>query len=363
MPKSNTNEMPRLLKQDQAQTIQRELLAWYNKNKRNLPWRQNKDPYKIWVSEIMLQQTRVDSVIPYFQRFIERFPSIEDLANAPEEQVIKAWEGLGYYSRAKNLHAAAKEIVFNGDGKIPSDRKSILKLKGIGSYTAGAILSIAYGKKVPAVDGNVMRVFSRLFALADDIHSSSTRKKMESIAEQLIPEENPGDFNQALMELGALICTPASPTCLFCPVRSVCDAYEQGIEEQLPRKKKAKPPVQQDVVIGFFRYREQFIGEKRPDQGLLAGLWGFPTFELSPGEDPLQKIKNFCDQKQIPGSKYIIKGKFKHVFSHRHWKVDVVQVDVKHPSFSLPATWEWMGIGQKEEKTWANVYQKVFKLE
>lgn len=359
---SNT-EMPPLVDQKKSQTIQSELLAWYWKNKRDLPWRQNKDPYKIWVSEIMLQQTRVDSVIPYFQRFIGLFPSIEDLANASEEQVIKAWEGLGYYSRAKNLHAAAKEIVFYGDGKIPSDRKSILKLKGIGSYTAGAILSIAYDLKVPAVDGNVMRVFSRLFALTDEIQASSTRKKIEALAEQLIPEENPGDFNQALMELGALVCTPSSPTCLFCPVRLVCDAFEQGIEEKLPRKKKAKPPVQQDVVIVLFRDGERFIAEKRPDQGLLAGLWGFPTFELSPEVDPLQTIKNLCSQKQIPCSNYIIKGKFKHIFSHRHWKVTVVQVDVKYSLFPLPASWEWLNIGQKEEKTWANVYQKVFKLE
>ncbi|MGA8944039.1 MAG: A/G-specific adenine glycosylase [Thermoactinomyces sp.] len=343
--------------------IQSELLAWYSKNKRDLPWRQSKDPYKIWVSEIMLQQTRVDSVIPYFQRFISLFPSIEDLASAPEEQVIKAWEGLGYYSRAKNLHAAAKEIVFHGDGKIPSDRNSILKLKGIGSYTAGAILSIAFDQKVPAVDGNVMRVLSRLFALTDDISAVSTRKKMESLAEQLIPEENPGDFNQALMELGALVCSPTSPTCLFCPVRLMCDAYEQGIEEKLPRKKKAKPPVPHDMVVALFRYGKRFIGEKRPDQGLLAGLWGFPTLELTAGADPLQKIKDFCNQKQIPGSKYIIKGKFKHAFSHRHWNVTVVQVDVKYPSFPLPASWEWLDTGQKKEKTWANVYQKVFKLE
>lgn len=363
MPKSNTNEMPPLMDQNKIQTIQSELLVWYRKNKRDLPWRQNKDPYKIWVSEIMLQQTRVDSVIPYFQHFISLFPSIEELANAPEEQVLKAWEGLGYYSRAKNLHAAAKEIVFNGGGKIPSDRRSILKLKGIGPYTAGAILSIAYDQKVPAVDGNVMRVFSRLFALTDDIQASSTRKKMESLAEQLIPEEDPGDFNQALMELGALICTPSSPTCLFCPVYSVCDAFKQGIEEQLPRKKKTKQSVQQDVVMVLFRDGERFIGEKRPDQGLLAGLWGFPTFELSPGADPLQTIKNFCNQKQIPGSNYIIIGRFKHAFSHRHWKVTVVQVNVKYLSFPLPKSWEWLSIVQKEEKTWANVYQKVFKLE
>ncbi len=362
MSKSHTNELLTLVDQNKKQTIQSELLAWYWKNKRDLPWRQNKDPYRIWVSEIMLQQTRVDSVIPYFQRFIGLFPNIEALANASEEQVIKAWEGLGYYSRVKNLYAAAKEIVFYGDGKIPSDRNAILKLKGIGSYTAGAILSIAYDKKVPAVDGNVMRVFSRLFALSDDIQASSTRKKIESLAEQLIPDENPGDFNQAIMELGALVCFPSSPTCLFCPVRLVCNAYEQGIEEQLPRKKKAKPPIHQDVVMGIFRAGKRFIGEKRPDHGLLAGLWGFPTFELSPEDDVLQTIKNLCNQKQIPGSNYIIKGRFKHVFSHRHWKVTVVQVDIKH-SFPLPPSWEWLDIGQKEEKTWANVYQKVFKLE
>lgn len=363
MPKVSHNEKQLSIDEEKRHTIQTQLLAWYDQNKRDLPWRQNKDPYRIWVSEIMLQQTRVDTVIPYFERFIKLFPTIEDLAHAPEERVLKAWEGLGYYSRVRNLHKAAKQIVFDGDGKIPSDKKSILKLKGVGPYTAGAILSIAFDQKIPAVDGNVMRVFSRLFAIEDDIGSSTTRKKFESLVEKIIPDEFPGDFNQALMDLGATICTPVSPGCLFCPVRSVCDAYEKGMEEQLPVKKKAKPPVQQEIVMAFFQHQDRFIGEKRLEQGLLAGLWGLPTFEISKGDDHLTIIEKFCDEKQIPTLNYIIKGEFQHVFSHRHWKVVVIEVELKNTDFQMPPSWEWLVKEKKEEKTWANVYQKALELE
>ena len=362
MPKVSHNEELLSISEEKRHTIQTQLLDWYDRNKRDLPWRKNKDPYRIWVSEIMLQQTRVDTVIPYFERFIELFPTVEELAHAPEEQVMKAWEGLGYYSRARNLHQAAKQIALDCDGKIPSDKKTILKLNGIGPYTAGAVLSIAYDQKVPAVDGNVMRVFSRLFALLDDISSGSTRKKIESLVEEVIPDQSPGDFNQALMDLGATICTPVSPGCLFCPVRPVCDAYEKGMEEELPVKKKAKLPVRQNIAMAFFQYQDQFIGEKRPEKGLLAGLWGLPTFEISPEDNHITIIEKFCEKTQIPTSNYIIKGEFQHVFSHRHWEVVLVGVELKHTDFHLPPAWEWLEEKKKEEKTWANVYQKALDI-
>jgi A/G-specific adenine glycosylase len=363
LPKSRDIDKHLSISEEKRHTIQTQLLAWYGQNKRDLPWRKNKDPYRIWVSEIMLQQTRVDTVIPYFERFMKLFPTVEDLANAPEEQVLKAWEGLGYYSRVRNLHQAAKQIVHEGDGKIPSDKKSILKLKGIGAYTAGAVLSIAFDQKIPAVDGNVMRVFSRLFAIEEDIASGTTRKKMESLVEKVMPEEAPGDFNQALMDLGATICTPVSPGCLLCPVRPVCEAYEKGMEEQLPVKKKAKPPVQQEMVMAFFQHQNLFIGEKRPEQGLLAGLWGLPTFEIPKGDQHLTIIEKFCKENQIPALNYIIKGEFQHIFSHRHWKVTVVEVELKHTGFDLPTSWSWLEKEKKDEKTWANVYHKAFETE
>lgn len=341
-----------------VQYIRHELLSWYRENKRDLPWRRTSDPYRIWVSEVMLQQTRVDTVIPYYERFISLFPTVEALANASIDQVIKAWEGLGYYSRARNLHQAAKVVKEKYHGKIPNELHEISKLKGIGSYTAGAILSIAFNKKVPAVDGNVLRVFSRLFALEDDISLSKTKKKMECIADLIIPEEAPGDFNQALMELGALICTPSSPQCLFCPVRPVCRAYLHGMEEELPVKKKQKSPKLLDVVMLILQWENSWVVEKRTDKGLLAGLWGLPTVERQESESPIEVAKRYCDTNQLPASNYVVMGTFSHIFSHRHWRVVVVKVPLCG-NISLPATWEWVNADTMEEKAFANVYRKA----
>lgn len=345
-----------------AQVIRRELLDWYERNRRNLPWRKDREPYKIWVSEIMLQQTRVDTVIPYFQRFIDQFPTLNDLALASEEQVVKAWEGLGYYSRVKNLHAAAKEVSANYGGRVPDDLKTISQLKGIGPYTAGAILSIAYNQPVPAVDGNVMRVFSRLFRIMDDITLVSTRKKMEHITMQLIPTEVPGDFNQALMELGALICTPSSPQCLFCPLRSVCNAYAEGVEEELPRKKKSKPPKQMNMVMGWLVYDQRALIEKRPDEGLLAGMWGLPTIQYTEKEEPISKFDSFCDTNGFHVTNVKVTGNFEHIFSHQHWKVTVVQGEVAHLTKPLPSAWSWMTAEEINQKAFSNVYRKALQL-
>lgn len=205
-----------------------ELLSWYERSKRDLPWRRHRDPYYIWVSEIMLQQTRVDTVIPYFQRFIERFPTIRDLAEAPEEEVLKCWEGLGYYSRARNLQAAAKQVMERHGGIVPDTKAEVSALKGVGPYTTGAILSIAFNRPEPAVDGNVMRVLSRYFLIEEDVAKAGTRTLMEELAAELIPEGRASDFNQALMELGALVCTPKSPQCLICPVMARCAGRLEG---------------------------------------------------------------------------------------------------------------------------------------
>lgn len=344
--------------QEVVEHIRRELLAWYWENKRDLPWRKTKDPYCIWVSEIMLQQTRVDTVIPYYERFISQFPTVEALADAPEDQVIKAWEGLGYYSRARNLHQAAKVVKEKFHGRVPSELHEISKLKGIGSYTAGAILSIAFNKKAPAVDGNVMRVFSRFFAIKDDISLVQTKKKMERIADAVIPEKAPGDFNQALMELGALICTPTSPQCLFCPVRPVCHAYHQGLEEELPVKKKKKPPQLVDMVMLILSLGDSWIVEKRSEQGLLSGLWGLPTVEKQKNESPIETAKRYCDINRLPASNYMLKGTFSHIFSHRHWKVVVVKIPL-HGKFPLPEQWVWVNSEDVGEKAFANVYRKA----
>jgi A/G-specific adenine glycosylase len=257
-----------------------ELLTWYERSKRDLPWRRSRNPYYIWVSEIMLQQTRVDTVIPYFERFIARFPTIEALATAPEEDVLKCWEGLGYYSRARNLQTAAQQVVELHGGEVPNDTAAVAALKGVGPYTTGAIMSIAFNRPEPAVDGNVMRVLSRYFLIEEDIVKVGTRKLMEKLVVELIPEDRASDFNQALMELGALVCTPKSPSCLTCPVMAYCAGRIEGMEMQLPIKSKSKPPRPElryvALVEGTGEHAGKVLVRRRPDTGLLAKMWELP---------------------------------------------------------------------------------------
>lgn len=210
------------LEQINISAFQEDLLRWYEENKRDLPWRENNDAYRVWVSEIMLQQTKVDTVIPYFNRFMEKYPTVYELAEADQQDVLKQWEGLGYYSRARNLQTAVREIVEAYDGKIPDDPKQLSDLKGVGPYTKGAILSIAYNQPIPAVDGNVMRVFSRVLHIEEDIALNSTKKLFEYYVAEMISKEDPSSFNQAIMDLGATICTPKQPMCMFCPVMEHC---------------------------------------------------------------------------------------------------------------------------------------------
>ncbi|NBD23762.1 A/G-specific adenine glycosylase [Paenibacillus glycinis] len=271
-----------------ASYFSRELLSWYLANKRELPWRISRDPYRVWVSEIMLQQTRVDTVIPYYERFMEKFPTAAALATAPEPEVLKCWEGLGYYSRARNLQAGAREVLARHGGVLPDDRDAVAALRGVGPYTTGAIMSIAFNRPEPAVDGNVMRVLSRYFCLEDDIAKPSTRIGIEKLAASLIPEGAAGDFNQALMELGALVCTPKSPGCLTCPVMMHCEGRMAGKEHTLPIKTKAKPPRRETriaaLISGSGEHAGKLLARRRPDSGLLAQMWELPHV-LAPESD------------------------------------------------------------------------------
>ncbi|MFC4077669.1 A/G-specific adenine glycosylase [Salinithrix halophila] len=345
-------------------SVRDKLLAWYDENRRDLPWRKNKDPYRIWVSEIMLQQTRVDTVIPYYERFMDAFPTLKALAEAEEEQVIKAWEGLGYYSRARNLHTAVKEVAASYGGKVPSDPEAVSQLKGVGAYTAGAILSIAFDRRVPAVDGNVMRVFSRWFAMQDDVAKLSTRKKFEELALHVIPEGRAGDFNQALMELGALICTPTSPSCDTCPVREECRAREWGVQAELPVKKKAKPPVPLQVIFGWIRQGDKVLLQRRPNEGLLAGMWGLPTVEAGKGEvAPGEFLREELCRKGISIELGSVLGELEHVFSHRRWQVTLVEGKIKEQADgNLPEGWYWASEEEQEALAFPNVYRKAFAM-
>ncbi|MDP4552279.1 A/G-specific adenine glycosylase [Alkalihalobacillus macyae] len=305
--------------------FQYDLITWYKNEQRNLPWRENQDPYRIWVSEIMLQQTRVDTVIPYFERFISKFPTIEALANAEESDVLKAWEGLGYYSRARNLQSAVREVANTYNSVVPNNPKEIAKLKGVGPYTAGAILSIAYNIPEPAVDGNVMRVLSRILGIWEDIAKPSSRKTFEEVTRRIISEEDPSSFNQGMMELGAIICTPKSPSCLLCPVQNHCRAFKEGSQEELPIKSKKKAPRPVPIAVVVLKdLRGKYLIRKRPDKGLLASLWEFPNVELTEGglkEDQLRKhIKEEYDCDVAIEDEI---AAFDHVFSHLKWQLTV----------------------------------------
>ncbi|MUK88325.1 A/G-specific adenine glycosylase [Ornithinibacillus sp. L9] len=309
--------------------FQQELLEWYYQYKRDLPWRENQDPYRVWVSEIMLQQTKVDTVIPYFHNFLEKFPTVHDLAEADEQDVLKAWEGLGYYSRARNLQHAVREVVAEYDGKIPDNPKQLGALKGVGPYTKGAILSIAFNQPEPAVDGNVMRVFSRVLMIDDDIAQAKTKKLFESVTGNIISKEDPSSFNQAIMDLGATICTPKSPTCMLCPVNEYCRAYAEGVEEQLPIKSKAKKQKSIPYVTLLIKNADdQIIIEKRPEQGLLANLWQFPMIPLT--DISKDHVENWFRAEYgltVKLTKEL--DHIKHTFSHLIWHMDVMEAETQ----------------------------------
>ncbi|WP_334074697.1 MULTISPECIES: A/G-specific adenine glycosylase [Paenibacillus] len=313
-----------------------ELLGWYERSKRDLPWRRHRDPYYIWVSEIMLQQTRVDTVIPYFQRFIERFPTLKDLAEAPEEDVLKCWEGLGYYSRARNLQAAARQVMERHGGTVPSVKAEVAALKGVGPYTTGAILSIAFNQPEPAVDGNVMRVLSRYFLIREDIMKTGTRTRMEELAASLIPRGRAADFNQALMELGALICTPKSPQCLVCPVMARCAARLEGAEDALPVKSKAKPPRPEyrlvALVEGDGEHAGRVLVRRRPASGLLARMWELPHIPAAadagegaglPDGPAMDRLAVALAAAGFPAQPEGFLMNAEHTFSHIHWNLRV----------------------------------------
>ncbi|MBV7389885.1 A/G-specific adenine glycosylase [Enterococcus alishanensis] len=317
--------------------FQKDFLAWYDDNKRNLPWRFNTDPYRIWISEIMLQQTRVDTVIDYFYRFMETFPTIEDLANAPEDKLLKIWEGLGYYSRARNIQTAAKQIMTEFHGEFPKTVEEIGGLKGIGPYTTGAIGSIAFDLPEPAVDGNVMRVVSRLFLIEDDIAKASSRKIFDVAMRKIISHEHPGDFNQAMMDLGSSICTPTNPDCDNCPIQQYCLAYQENRQTEFPIKsKKAKPKDSYFVAGAIENGRGEFLLEKRAETGLLANMWTFPMEEISQEKFAQLKINfseeqldlfevaedtaNFLVDYPVVWQKKVV-GEVKHIFTHLRWHI------------------------------------------
>ena len=267
-----------------------DLLKWYRKNKRDLPWRRLGSPYRTWISEIMLQQTQVQTVIPYFEKWMKTFPDIQTLAQAPLENVLKLWEGLGYYSRARNIHQSARKIMDEFGGKVPSEEKQILSLPGIGRYSSGAILSIAFKKPKPVLDGNVIRVLTRLYAIEADVRLHQTLERLWALADSLLHKKFPGDFNQGMMELGALICKPQKPNCPACPLNSHCKAFKTKEVLRFPVITKREKTEKIRVAAGIlWRDKKVFI-QRRPLKGRMGGLWEFPGGKIEKDESPEQGL-------------------------------------------------------------------------
>lgn len=295
----------------------RYLLDWYKTNHRDLPWRGETDSYKIWVSEIMLQQTRIETVIPYYQRWMQRFPDLPSLAQADEQAVLRAWEGLGYYSRARNLHKAARLVMENHYGELPADVRLLQQLPGIGRYTAGAIASMAFGIDAPALDGNIKRVLARVFNMALPIDSPRGLKVLWQLAADHLPPGQAGDHNQALMDLGAALCTPRKPACPQCPLNSVCQAARLGLQEQLPIKKAAAVVPQIEVTAAVIFQDGRVLITRRPSKGLLGGLWEFPGGKREDGESLAACLqRELREELAIETSVGEEFGEYKHAYTH-----------------------------------------------
>ena len=270
--------------------LRRGLLSWYRREARDLPWRRSTDPYHIWLSEVLLQQTRIETVIPYYQRFLAAFPTLDALATALDSDILKAWEGLGYYRRAHNLHKAAKIVCSSYGGRFPETAAELQELPGVGRYTAGAVASIAFGEPTPVLDGNVKRVLARLFNIRQSIDKAPTLQVLWEIAGALVPLKAPGDFNQALMELGACICVPRRPKCGDCPLSKHCEACSAGSPGDLPVRRKKKPVPHAEVVAGAIRKNGRYLLGRRPTGSMLGGLWEFPGGKIEAGETPQEAL-------------------------------------------------------------------------
>ena len=364
-------------KEEKITSFREKLLAWYDANKRDLPWRRTQDPYKIWISEIMLQQTRVDTVIPYYERFLDWFPTVADLAQAPEEKLLKAWEGLGYYSRVRNMQKAAQQIMENHGGVFPSSYEEISKLKGIGPYTAGAIASIAFSLPEPAVDGNVMRVLARLFEVDYDIGIPSNRKIFQAMMEILIDPDRPGDFNQALMDLGSDIESPVNPRPEESPVKDFSAAYQHGTMDRYPIKAPKKKPV--PVYLTAFIIKDsqgRYLLEKNEREGLLSGFWHFPLIEVESLSENLGQLSLLDGQGHAEVNPETLSFEqdydlvidwqdrsypiVQHVFSHRKWQVQIRYGLVKEGEQPTSESTVWLKPEEFSDYPFAKPQQKIW---
>ncbi len=308
--------------------ITRKLLTWYEENKRDLPWRHTKNPYYIWVSEIMLQQTQVETVKVYYQRFIKTLPKLEDLATIHQDELLKLWEGLGYYSRVRNMQKTAQILTKAHQKTLPNTKEALIKLPGIGEYTAGAILSIAFDKTSIAIDGNVYRILGRIYRIKEPINKRITYKKYEEKMTSLLPSTNSSEFTQSFMDLGSLICTPKNPKCESCPLNKECEAKKYQEQELYPIKEKKLSKTVEERSVFLLIYKGKIAIQKREEKGLLASLYEFPNTLKNPS---LIEIENDLIEKNISFKTVIAIGEAKHIFSHKIWFMKGFCIELTHP--------------------------------
>ncbi|WP_289001160.1 A/G-specific adenine glycosylase [uncultured Megasphaera sp.] len=336
------------------------LLHWFYANRRDLPWRTvPRDPYKVWVSEIMLQQTKVEAVRPYYESWMDRFPTVQALAAASEDDVLRQWQGLGYYSRARNLHDAVCEVQREYGGKVPDTLAGMRSLKGVGDYTAGAVLSIAYKKPVPAVDGNVLRIFARLYVIEDNILSAKVKKSVTALAAKQVPPDAPGDFNEALMDLGATVCIPKHPRCDTCPLQKRCGARALGKETELPVRLTRKHVPVEEITVVAVADGQRWLLHRRPSKGLLASMWEFPN-AVGAGEAGLEAVQRLV---QDLGLSVAIDdqpvGTLRHVFSHKIWQMTIYTAECTGGTLETKEDWQWLDRSCYTDVPWAGPHGKI----
>jgi len=345
--------------------LRRCLLEWFAGHRRALPWRREPTPYRVWVSETMLQQTQVATVLPYYERFLARFPTVQTLAAADLADVLKVWEGMGYYRRAHNLHRAAQIVVRDYNGELPSDEAALLALPGIGRYTAGAIRALAFGLPVPVVDGNVRRVLARLDDIATPVEEPATGERLWARAAELVDPERPGDFNQALMELGATLCRPRRPACDRCPLAAFCLARARGTQEQRPVRRPRRQPPHYDVVAGIVWHAslaDRFLIARRPSEGMLGGLWEFPGGKRQPGESLPQALERELAEElgiRVAVDRHVLS--FDHAYSH--FRITLHAYHARHldgePQALGVAAWRWVRAEELEAFAFARTDRRI----
>ncbi len=345
--------------------LARKLLAWYAQYQRDLPWRRTRDPYRIWVSETMLQQTQVETVLPFYERFLARFPTLESLASAKLDNVLKLWEGLGYYARARNLHKGAQYVVIECGGQVPRKVDALRKLPGIGRYTAGAIASIAFGRDEPALDGNIRRVLARVYAVRGDVRAPHVQAQLWQYARELLPPKRAGDFNQALMDLGATICVARRPRCLLCPITDECGAYQHGLQDAIPLKVQRKATPHYTIAVGVIWKNGRILIQQRKAEGLLGGLWEFAGGKVEDGESLAFACKR--EIKEELGINVRVRDEFitvEHGYTHFSVTIHAFNCDfvrgTPKPTSATRVRWVWPS--QLQKFAWPRANKKIIQM-